>query len=99
MSSDNDFVVVNRDDQTFITLGETSVVRDTEIQRERVTEVAREQVTEVIREIHVVAVGEQGPPGVGGTGGAAREPVSVFNGGDPQIVFTKTGDVVTNDVT
>ena len=99
MSSDADFVVVNRDDQTFVTTGETLVVRDTELRRESVVEVAREQVTEEVREIHVVAIGMQGPPGAVGTGCAAREPISVFNGGDPQIVFATTGDVVTNDVT
>ena len=100
MSSDSDFIVVNRDEQTFVTTGETHVVRDTELRRESVVEVAREQVTQEVREVHVVAVGIQGPPGAGGTGGGAtREPISVFNGGDPQIVFTRTGDVVANDVT
>ena len=51
-------------------------------------------------DIHVVTVGEQGPPGPpgpdGGGSGIASEPVSVWNNGDPQIVFTKDGDVVSN---
>lgn len=48
------------------------------------------------KEIHVIAVGMQGPPGSGGSGGVTLESVSVWNNGDPQLVFTKTGDVVTN---
>jgi len=56
-------------------------------------------VTEV--EVHVVSVGEQGPPGAAGEKGAdgasTTEVVSVYNAGDPQVVFTKTGDVVMND--
>ena len=57
--------------------------------------------TVVVREIevHVVSAGEQGPPGAAGAKGAdgasTTEIVSAFNNGDPQLVFTKTGDTVT----
>jgi len=56
-------------------------------------------VTEV--EVHVVTQGEQGPPGAqglpGASGASTTEVVSVWNNGDPQIVFTKTGDTVMNN--
>ncbi|MBK8467675.1 MAG: hypothetical protein IPL32_17815 [Chloracidobacterium sp.] len=56
-------------------------------------------VTEV--QTFVVAAGEQGPPGPAGANGSSGnlEPVSVYNFGNPEIVFTKEGDVVTNDAT
>lgn len=39
--------------------------------------------------------GIQGPPGADGTGGGpSMVPVSVFNGGSPEIVFDNTGEVV-----
>ena len=48
----------------------------------------------------IVSVGEQGPEGppgqdgVGGGGGSSGEPVTVYNAGDPQFLFTTEGDVV-----
>lgn len=56
-------------------------------------------VVETVTVTHVIDTGTQGPPGTGSGGGSSAviaENVSVWNDGDPQLVFTKTGDVVTN---
>lgn len=67
MSSDNDFVVVNRDDQVFVSMGETQTVVGCDTRREQVVCNDQERITEQVVEIHVVAIGEQGPPGVAGS--------------------------------
>ena len=60
-------------------------------------------VTVIEDEILIVEVSQQGPPGPPGTGGGgggpSMVPVSVFNGGSPEIVFDDTGEVVLTYVT
>ncbi|MFZ4537167.1 hypothetical protein [Propionivibrio sp.] len=49
--------------------------------------------------VRVLPIGDT-LPGVSGASGVRtwKEPVSVRNGGDPQIVFVDSGDVVMNEV-